>query len=114
MLFLKETKELVLMLEANYLYLVEWFINSSFTVHKDTKGHTGSGVTLGKGAIMSKSTKQKLNTKSSTEAKLVGVDDILPQVLWTNYFMKAQGWKNNDTIIYQDNRSAILLENNGK
>ena len=26
--------------------------------------------------------KQKLNTKSSTEAKIVGVDDLLNQVIW--------------------------------
>jgi hypothetical protein len=28
--------------------------------------------------------------------------------------MKAQGWKVNNMVIYQDNKSAILLENNGK
>ena len=28
--------------------------------------------------------------------------------------MQAQGWKVNNTIIYQDNKSAILLENDGK
>ena len=29
------------------------------------------------------------NTKCSTEAELVGVRDILPQVLWTRYFLEA-------------------------
>ena len=58
--------------------------------------------------------KQKINTKSSTETEVVVVDDVLPQVLWTNYFIRAQGWEINKTIIFQDNKSAILLENNGK
>ena len=58
--------------------------------------------------------KQKLNTRSSTESELVAVDDLMPAICWTRYFMKAQGYKINENIVYQDNRSAILLETNGK
>ena len=63
---------------------------------------------------MSTSTKQKLNTCSSTETEIVAVDDTMPQVLWTNYFLDAQGYGPKKTIIYQDNKSAILLETNGR
>ena len=35
-------------------------------------------------------------------------------ILWTNYFLDAQGYKSNDTIVYQDNKSEILLEKNNK
>jgi hypothetical protein len=45
---------------------------------------------------------------------LVGVDDVMPQVLWTRYFLEAQGYTVRDSIIYQDNQSSILLEKNGK
>ena len=69
---------------------------------------------MGKGTISGKSRKQQLTVKSSTEAELVGVDDCLGAVLWTNYFLEAQGYKSKDTIIYQDNKSAILLEKNGR
>ena len=112
--YLKLTKELVLTLEADSFNMVKWFIDGSYAVHQDMRGHTGGGMTMGKGGIFGRSTKQKINTKSSTETELVAVDDILPQVLWTNYFMKAQGWNSYQTTIYQDNKSAILLENNGK
>ena len=78
------------------------------------RGHTGGEMTMGKGLIYNRSTKQKINTKSSTETELVGMDDILPQILWTNYFMRAQGWTTHETVLYQDNKSAILLANNGK
>jgi hypothetical protein len=54
-----------------------------------------------------------LNTKSSTEAELVGVDDVLPQALWTKYFMEAQGY-GVTTILNQDNQSTIKLSDNGK
>ena len=60
------------------------------------------------------STRQKLNTKSSTEAELVGVSDILPQVLSTRYFLQAQGYGITENIVYQDNKSAIKLESNGR
>jgi hypothetical protein len=71
-------------------------------------------MTLGKGTVYATSTRQKLNTRSSTEAELVGVNDVMPQVLWTRYFLEAQGYGVKDSVVYQDNQSAILLEKNGK
>ena len=47
--------------------------------------------------------KQKLNTKSSTDANLVGVDDVLAQVIWTRYFLKEQAYMIQSNVIYQDN-----------
>ena len=60
------------------------------------------------------STKQKLNTRSSTESEVVGVDDFMPLILWTKNFLDAQGYSIKHNIIFQDNKSAILLEANGK
>ena len=78
------------------------------------RGHTGGGLTLGTGFPIVTSTKQKLNTRSSTESELVGVDDMMPSILWSRYFLKAQGYKVSDNIIFQDNKSTMLLERNGK
>jgi hypothetical protein len=47
------------------------------------------------------------------EAELVAVDDMLPQALWTQYFMEAQGHQIKDNLVAQDNQSGMLLENNG-
>ena len=66
------------------------------------------------GSVQSISSKQKLNTRSSTEAELVRVDDVATLVLWTKLFLEAQGYEIEKNIIYQDNKSAILLEVNGK
>ena len=60
------------------------------------------------------SRKQKLNTRSTAEAELVGADDAITQVLWTKLFMEAQGYQIKKNILYQDNKSTILLEENGK
>ena len=56
--------------------------------------------------------KQHINTKSLTEAELVGVDDGMPLIIWTWNFMTTQGYTIHDNVIYQDNQSAILLEKN--
>ena len=103
-----------MILSADDLHIIKWFIDASFAVHPDFKSHTGGGMTYGKGIIQSQYRKQKLNTRSSTEAELVGVDDMSVMVLWTRLFMEAQGYEIKQNILYQDNKSTILLEKNGK
>ena len=78
------------------------------------KGHTGATLSLGKGAIYSGSWKQKLVAQSSTESELIGVHDVLPQVLWTKQFLEEQGCLDTTAVVYQDNTSSILLERNGR
>jgi hypothetical protein len=58
--------------------------------------------------------KQKLNTRSSAETEVVAADDFMPILSWTNYFLEAQGHGHQDTVLCQDNPSAVLLENNGR
>jgi len=114
MKYLRATVDLSLILEADDLNVVKWWVDGSFAVHPDMKSHTGATMSLGKGPLYSASTRQKLNTKSSTEAELVAVNDAMPQVLWTRYFLEAQGYDVKESTIYRDNQSAILLEKNRK
>lgn len=71
-------------------------------------------MTLGEGTISSVSTKQKVMSRSSTEAELVGLDDVISKVLWSKLFIEAQGHKVKTTVIYRDNTSSMKLEQNGK
>jgi hypothetical protein len=112
--YLRGSLDIILTLEADNLHVVKWWVDASYAVHPDMKSHTRATMTLGKGSVYSASTRQKLNTKSSTEAELVGVDDLMPQILWTRYFLEAQGYDVRENTIYQDNQSSILLENNGR
>jgi hypothetical protein len=102
-----------LRLSANNLNIIKWWVDASYGVHHDMRSHAGGTVSLGTGAACSTSKKQKLNTKSSTEAELVGIDDVLPQALWTKHFMEAQG-HGVATILNQDNQSTGKLSENGK
>jgi len=63
---------------------------------------------------MCKYTKQKLNTKSSTEAEVVGSSDHLPNTIWARMFLAEIGYELTKNIFYQDNQSAIRLTKNGR
>ena len=69
---------------------------------------------MGIGFLISHSMKQKLNTKSSTESEVVGVDDFMPVTIWTRNVLKSQDYGVTENIVFQDNKSALLLENNCK
>ncbi len=70
-------------------------------------------MTMGRGFPISVSTKQKLNPKSLTESELVGVEDMMPIMLWTCYFLLSQGYGVIKNLLLQDNKNSILLERNG-
>ena len=108
------TKNLYLTLEATNLSIAQWWADAAFAVHPDMKSHTGGTMILGKGAIQSISQKQQINTKSSTKAEIVGTDNVLSHLLWTKNFLEAQGYPSKQTILHQDNTSAILLEKHGR
>ena len=106
--YLRTAADMPLTLEAENLQIVKWWVDASFAVHPDMKSHTGGVLLLGRGAVYSTSTRQKLNTQSSTKAELVGINDVLPQILWTRYFLLAQVYGSpNESVIYQDNQSTI-------
>lgn len=114
MKYLNGTQEKVLTLKSDSINIIKWYVDASFAIHDDFKSHTGAIMSMGKGALQSISRKQKLNTRSSTEAELVGVDDISIMILWTRFFLEHQGYNIEKNIIYQNNKSSILLETNGR
>jgi hypothetical protein len=98
--FLRDARGNFLTLSADSLYNVRWWVDASYAAHPDMRSHRGGAMSLGRGVIYGTSKWQKLNANSSTEAELVGVDDVTPQVLWTLYFLEAQGYKIYDNIPY--------------
>jgi hypothetical protein len=76
---LNGTRKEYLTLSADDLRVVKWYVDTSFAVHPDFKSHTGAVMTLQKGAMQSIARKQKMNMQSSTEGKLVAVDEALCQ-----------------------------------
>ena len=112
--YLDSLVEMPLVLAADDSGQIRWWVDASYAVHDDMKSHTGGTMSMGKGSIYSTSNKQKLVTRSYTEAEIVAVHDVMPQLLWTTHFLAEQGININESILYQDNTSSILLEKNGR
>ena len=112
--YINGTLDLVYTLGADDLSIFRTWVDASFAVHPDMKSHTGGVISFGTGGLLCKSSKQKLNTKSSTESELVGASDYLPNTLWAKMFMEAQGYPTSQCVFEQDNESAIKLEKNGR
>ena len=102
---------LILMIDNLGRFLI--YIDGSFAVHVDMRSHTGMVATLGKGAVLSSSSKQKMNTRSSTEAEVIAVDEGITKPLWMRNLLIAQGYTVEDCILFQDNQASMKLEKNG-
>jgi hypothetical protein len=114
MKWLKQTRKDCLTLRSDGTRRARWYADASFAIHADYRSHTGVACTLGQGSFNNISRKQGINTRSSTEAELVTADEAIGPMLWTGHFLEAQGYPLKENILYQDNRSAILLETNGR
>ena len=73
-----------LTISVDSISIVKWWVDVLYNTHDKYKGHIGDMMTLGEGTVISMTNKQKLNVKISTEGELVGADDALGQVIWTN------------------------------
>jgi hypothetical protein len=112
--YLRGDQDRPLVISAENDGLLMWYVDALFAVHPNMCGHTGGGLTMGQGFPIVASRKQKLNTKSSTESELVCIDDMMPIMLWTCYFLLSQVYIIIENLLLQDNKSSILLEQNGK
>ena len=108
------TVDLEYTLEADRMDRLQTWVDASYAVHPDMKSRTGGIMSFVTGGFVPKSSKQKLNTKSSTEAELVGASDYLPNTSWAKNFLVAQGYKIMVNYMEQDNESAIKMEQNGR
>jgi len=79
--------------EDNYKILtsVIQYIRYTQPIKLTIECHTGIFMSIRKGRMHTSSCKQKLNTKSSTEAELVSSDDAIGQILLTKHLLAAQG-----------------------
>ena len=112
--YINSTKEMGMVLEPDKDVTVLVYADASYGVHADGKSHTGVYITLGRGGVFFRSTKQKIVTKSSTESELVGLSDSLGQAIWTRNFLTGQGYKLGPAKVFQDNMSTITLATKGR
>jgi hypothetical protein len=116
--FINNTKhdKLKLSCDINNINII-CYVDAAYDVHYNSLGHSGCVIYLSNpgGPIYFKSTKQKLVSRSSTEAELNAVYDNLPQCIWLKGLLTEILNKDDvNIIIYQDNKSTIELMNKGQ
>ena len=114
MLWLKNTIDEPRIIGASSLSELYTWIDAAYAVHDNMRSHTGGAMSLGYGVIHCRSSKQKLNTKSSTEAELVGSSNYMPYNIWNVIFLREQGFNFSRNILLQDNQSTIKMLRNGR
>jgi len=93
---------------------MEIYTDAPHATHLGMRGHTGGCVVMGNGVLHCRSSKQRLDTKSSTETELVGGINYLFYPVWLLYFYDAQGYRIARNIMYQDNQSTMKFLLNGR
>jgi hypothetical protein len=90
---------------------VRTFIDTSYGMHQASeKLHTGFAIFLGEAGVLSaRSSKQKIVTKSNTEAESVGFSDSTARAIYIKKLVEKQGYSLGHAIIYQDNLSCITF-----
>ena len=112
--YLKRTLNDVRVIGVHDLKTLLCWIDAAYAVYLNMRGQTGGMMSFGTGVIHGRSSKQKLNSKSSSESEKIAVSEYLPFHIWVKNFLKYQGYEVKDNIIFQDNQSAIRLETNGR
>jgi len=93
---------------------IDIFVDASHGAHADYRGQTGGCMKMGAGILHGRSSKQGLNSKSSTESELIGVSDYMPYPIWILNFYKEQGYEIGKVVLQQDNESTIKMLTNGR
>ena len=99
--------------DSNGILRLRAYADASYGVHMDGKSHTGNVITLGRGPIFCKNSKQKSMTKSSCEAEILALSDIVSTVAWMKDFLQEIGVTIEPPILFEDNKAAIFLVSNG-
>jgi len=90
------------------------YADASYGVHPDARSQTGLFITLGRGPLIWKSIKQRCVTKSSCEAEIIALSDVVSLVIWVRDLLKTIGMHDGKpVVIREDNKAAIDMVNDG-
>jgi hypothetical protein len=112
--YLDHTKERKVTMKWGGSVTMEAYIDASFGGHVDCRSRSGIMLMMSGSCVGAWSAKQKLNTKSSTEAEIVGLSDGLSHVIWARELLSAQGYVLPPTEVHQDNQGVLSIMSGGR
>ena len=80
-----------LTLDEKSMDAILWWIDAAYGIHKYLKGHPSGMMPFVKGAAARKSSKHRINSRSSTKSKIIVVGDHMIGVLWILRFIGGNG-----------------------
>jgi hypothetical protein len=111
--YLKRTKDEELVIKPREDMQCSTCADASHAVHPDARSHSGNTSSIGGGAIYTESKVEDGVTRSSSESELKALDRALPQVIWLRNLLTSLGFPQKPTVIFQDNKSTIILSGKG-
>jgi hypothetical protein len=112
--YLAHTRDRKMVMKKGGIVDMEAYIDASFGSHVDGRSRTGIALMMCGVCVGAWSAKQKLNTKSSTEAEIVGLSDGLSHVIWMRELLLAQGYDLPPTKVHQDNQGVLSIMREGR
>ena len=94
--------------------LLEAWADAAFMSDVKCRSRSGGVVKMCGGVVATMSSKQKILTKSSTEAELVALGAMVQWVVICRAFLREQGHVMPTTVVHQDNRSVLAMVKAGK
>ena len=88
---------------------IELFVDSSHAIHNNYRGHTGMLFKMGGQTLSVASKAQALNSHSSCETELIGLDSACTRLQPWIYHLEWLNIKCTPVKVYQDNKSVIRM-----
>jgi hypothetical protein len=113
--YLKETIDQGLNLScSDPIPSINVFADASYGINADRKSQTGIVVKVGQATLLAKTGKQKIVTKSSTEAEIVAACEAVSSAHFIKALMDELHFENSGIIVHQDNMSTITMIKNNR
>jgi hypothetical protein len=107
--YIASTKDFVLQFTKGGAFNPSLYIDASYACHEGAVSRTGAAVIVCGGCVGAWTHKQKIVTKSSTEAELVALSDASSYAIWARNWLIAQGHGRFPFQVFQDNQSVLSL-----
>lgn len=85
------------------------YAHAAFNITQDGRSHYGYVVTLGGALICSKGGRIKTVVRSSTEAEITAVNEVVSDLLWCRDVLEELGYHQKAMPIWEDNKSCITM-----
>jgi Reverse transcriptase (RNA-dependent DNA polymerase) len=110
--YLSTTRHLGLTFSPNGPVTMVSYVDASYNLHPDAKGHSGIAFSLGleNAPFLHKSIKQSLVARSSSESEIAAVDRAVVDIEFFRALLAELGYTQHDpTVVLQDNLSSITI-----